>query len=165
LITRSSFANVIRQWIKYVSVQGGCRMDFKLELVLLPVTDVDRAKTFYTEKAGFNLDVDTSPTEEFRVVQMTPPGSACSITIGKGITDAAPGSVRGLHLVVFDIEAARAELVERGVDVSQIRHFEGGSWAPGADPEHRNYQSFADFSDPDGNTWVLQEVRRSEPAV
>ena len=136
-------------------------MDWKLELVLLPVTDVDRAKAFYTEKAGFNLDVDTSPTEEFRVVQMTPRGSACSITIGKGITDATPGSVRGLHLVITDIEAARAELVERGVTVSQIRHFEAGKWAPGPDPERRNYESFADFSDPDGNTWVLQEVGHS----
>jgi catechol 2,3-dioxygenase-like lactoylglutathione lyase family enzyme len=137
-------------------------VDFKLELVLLPVADVDRAKAFYTEKAGFNLDVDTSPTEEFRVVQMTPPGSACSITVGKGITDATPGSVRGLHLVVSDIEAARAELVGRGVNVSEIRHFASGQWRPGPDPQHTNYGSFADFSDPDGNTWVLQEVRRSE---
>ena len=89
-------------------------MDFRLELVLIPVSDVDRAKAFYTEQVGFQLDVDTTPTEEFRVVQMTPPGSACSITIGKGITDAAPGSYRGTHLVVTDIEAARAELVGRG---------------------------------------------------
>jgi catechol 2,3-dioxygenase-like lactoylglutathione lyase family enzyme len=140
-------------------------VDYKLELVLLPVADVDRAKTFYTQKAGFNLDVDTSPTEEFRVVQMTPPGSACSITIGKGIIDTAPGSVKGLHLVVADIETARAELVARGVDVSEIRHFVSGQWTPGPDPEHRNYNSFADFSDPDGNSWVLQEVRRGEPAA
>src|SRR6266545_2390891 len=101
----------------------------KLELVLVPVSDVDRAKTFYTENVGFNLDVDHRAGDEFRVVQMTPPGSACSISIGIGITDAAPGSVRGTHLVVSDIEAARASLVGRGVDVS----------------------------DPDGNTWVLQE--------
>jgi catechol 2,3-dioxygenase-like lactoylglutathione lyase family enzyme len=139
-------------------------VDFKLELVLVPVSEVDRAKTFYTEKVGFNLDVDTSPSEEFRVVQMTPPGSACSITIGKGITDATPGSIRGLHLVVSDIEAARAELVARGVDVSEIPHFESGEWVPGPDPQRRNYGSFADFSDPDGNSWVVQEVRRSEPA-
>lgn len=132
-------------------------MDFKLELVLLPVADVDRAKSFYTEKVGFNLDVDTSPTQEFRVVQMTPPGSACSITIGKGITDAEPGSVRGTHLVVTDIEAARDELVQRGVDVSEVRHFKDGEWRPGPDPDHANYNSFADFKDPDGNTWVLQE--------
>src|SRR3989304_9128077 len=97
-------------------VKGGQEMDWKLELVLLPVSDVDRAKAFYTEKVGFNLDVDHQPSDEFRVVQMTPPGSACSITIGKGITDAAPGSVRGIHLVVSHILAARAELVERGVD-------------------------------------------------
>src|SRR5919109_1390369 len=109
-------------------------MDYKLELVLVPVTDVDRAKAFYTEKVGFNLDVDTGPAEGFRVVQMTPPGSACSITIGKGLTDAAPGSVRGLHLVVSDILAARAELVERGVDVSEIFHFESGQRVPGPDP-------------------------------
>jgi len=135
-------------------------MDFKLELVLIPVADVDRAKAFYTEKLGFVLDVDTSPMEGFRVVQMTPPGSACSITIGTGITDAEPGSYRGTHLVVTDIEAAHAELVGRGVEVSDIRHFdrEQGEWQPGADPNHADYGSFADFSDPDGNTWVLQEV-------
>jgi catechol 2,3-dioxygenase-like lactoylglutathione lyase family enzyme len=137
-------------------------VDLKLELVLLPVTDVDRAKTFYVEKAGFNLDVDHQPSEEFRVVQMTPPGSACSVTIGKGITDAAPGSVRGTHLVVTDIEAARSGLRERGVEVSEIRHIESGKWAPGPDPERRDYGSFADFSDPDGNTWVLQERGWSE---
>jgi catechol 2,3-dioxygenase-like lactoylglutathione lyase family enzyme len=133
-------------------------MDYKLELVLLPVSDVDRAKSFYTEKAGFNLDVDTSPTPDIRVVQMTPPGSACSITIGTGLTDAAPGSVRGTHLVVTDIVAAREELTGRGVEVSEVRHIEGGEWKPGPDPERRRYGSFADFADPDGNTWVLQEV-------
>jgi catechol 2,3-dioxygenase-like lactoylglutathione lyase family enzyme len=135
-------------------------MDLKLELVLLPVADVDGAKAFYIETVGFNLDVDTSPTEEFRVVQMTPPGSACSVTIGKGITDATPGSVRGLHLVVSDIEAARAELIERGLEISEVRHFESGEWVQGPDPERRDYYSFADFSDPDGNTWVLQERGR-----
>jgi catechol 2,3-dioxygenase-like lactoylglutathione lyase family enzyme len=133
-------------------------MDFKLELVLLPVSDIDRAKAFYTQQVGFGLDVDVQPTEEFRVVQMTPPGSACSITIGKGITDAEPGSVRGTHLVVKDIEAARAELTERGVEVSEIRHMGPEGWIPGPDPEHADYNSFADFRDPDGNSWVLQEV-------
>jgi catechol 2,3-dioxygenase-like lactoylglutathione lyase family enzyme len=137
-------------------------VDFKLELVLIPVADVDRAKAFYTEKAGFELDVDTTPTEGLRVVQMTPPGSACSITIGTGITDAAPGSYRGTHLVVTDIEAARDELVGRGVDVSEITHFESGERKPGPDPAHSDYNSFADFSDPDGNTWILQESRRFE---
>jgi catechol 2,3-dioxygenase-like lactoylglutathione lyase family enzyme len=137
-------------------------MDLKLELVLLPVSDVDRTKDFYTKKVGFNLDVDHRASDEFRVVQMTPPGSACSITIGIGITDAVPGSVRGTHLVVTDIEAARAELVEHGVEVSDIRHMESSGWVPGPDPKHADYASFADFSDPDGNTWVLQE-RRGEP--
>ena len=134
-------------------------VDLKLELVLIPVSDVDQAKAFYTEKAGFHLDVDHQPSEEFRVVQMTPPGSGCSITIGIGITDAAPGSYRGTHLVVTDIEATRAELVEQGVEVSDIRHMGPGGWEPGSDPAHSDYASFADFSDPDGNTWVLQERR------
>lgn len=135
-------------------------MDWKLELVLIPVSDVDRAKAFYVEQLGFALDVDTSPTPEFRVVQMTPPGSACSITIGTGLTDAAPGSYRGTHLVVADIDAAREKLVACGVEVSEVRHFdrEQGEWRPGPDPEHARYNSFADFADPDGNTWVLQEV-------
>ena len=140
-------------------------MNLKLELVLVPVSDVDRAKSFYTEKAGFTLDVDTRVGDEMRVVQMTPPGSACSIGFGTGITDAAPGSVRGTHLVVSDILAARAALVERGVDVSDVRHLESGTWTPGPDPERRNYMSFADFSDPDGNSWVLQERGRSEPGA
>ena len=134
-------------------------MDYKLELVLIPVSDVDRAKEFYSEKAGFNLDVDHRAGDNFRVVQLTPPGSACSISMGIGITDAAPGSVRGTHLVVYDIEAARAELVERGVEVSEIRHMTSGGWMPGVDPEHTDYSSFADFNDPDGNSWVLQERR------
>ena len=137
-------------------------MDFKLELVLIPVSDVDRAKDFYVERAGFTLDVDHQASDEFRVVQMTPPGSACSITVGTGITDATPGSVRGTHLVVTDIAAARAELVERGVEVSEVRHMTPSGWMPGPDPERRDYNSFADFSDPDGNTWVLQESRRYE---
>jgi catechol 2,3-dioxygenase-like lactoylglutathione lyase family enzyme len=135
-------------------------MDLKLELVLIPVSDVDRAKAFYTEQAGFTLDVDHQPSEEFRVVQMTPPGSACSITIGVGITNAEPGSYRGTHLVVEDIVAAREELVARGVEVSDVRHMGANGWAPGPDPEHSDYASFADFQDPDGNSWVLQEVRR-----
>jgi catechol 2,3-dioxygenase-like lactoylglutathione lyase family enzyme len=133
-------------------------VDYKLELVLVPVTDVDRAKVFYTEQAGFNLDVDHRAGEEFRVVQMTPPGSACSISIGVGITEATPGSVKGLHLVVADIEAARAELVGRGVDVSEIFHFGAEGRASGPDPQRSRYNSFADFRDPDGNVWVLQEA-------
>ena len=140
-------------------------MDLRLELVIMPVTDVDRAKAFYVEKLGFNLDVDHQVSDQFRVVQMTPPGSACSITIGKGMSDAAPGSYRGTHLCVADIEAVRAELVARGVEVSAIRHFSNGAWQPGPDPERRRYNSFADFSDPDGNTWVLQEAKKEEPAA
>jgi catechol 2,3-dioxygenase-like lactoylglutathione lyase family enzyme len=140
-------------------------MDYKLELVCVPVSDVDRAKKFYVEKCGFNLDVDHQPNEDFRVVQITPPGSACSLTIGIGLSDAAPGSYRGTHLIVSDIEAARAELVGRGVDVSEIRHMTPNGWEPGVDPEHGDYGSFADFKDPDGNSWVLQEVRRGKPAA
>ncbi len=143
--------------------EGDGTMDWKLELVVVPVSDVDRAKAFYTEQLGFKLDVDHRAGEAFRVVQMTPPGSACSITIGVGITDAAPGSVRGLHLVVRDIQAARAQLVARGVDASDVQHFEGGGPVPGPDPEDRDYGSFVFFSDPDGNTWAVQQVRRSEP--
>ena len=139
-------------------------MDFKLELVLVPVSDVDRAKTFYMDDAGFNLDVDHRASEDFRVVQLTPPGSACSIAMGIGITKAEPGSVQGLHLVVSDIVAARAELIERGVDVSEVRHMESTGWVPGPDPQHRDYNSFADFSDPDGNAWVLQEVKYEHAA-
>jgi catechol 2,3-dioxygenase-like lactoylglutathione lyase family enzyme len=135
-------------------------VDLKLELVLIPVSDVDRARAFY-EQVGFRLDVDHRAGEEFRVVQLTPPGSACSISIGKGITEAPPGSTQGTHLIVSDIEAARAELVERGVDVSEIHHFESGRRVAGPDPQRRDYGSFAGFSDPDGNSWVLQEVRRA----
>jgi len=134
----------------------------KLELVVIPVTDVDRAKNFYVENAGFNLDVDMSLGDDFRVVQLTPSGSACSIGIGKGISEAAPGSVQGLFLIVSDILASRAELVERGVTVDEVRHLESGEWVPGPDPERANYGSFADFKDPDGNGFVLQEVGQSE---
>jgi catechol 2,3-dioxygenase-like lactoylglutathione lyase family enzyme len=134
-------------------------MEYKLELVVVPVSDVDRAKAFYVDKVGFNLDVDTSPGGNFRVVQMTPPGSACSVTIGQGISGKmTPGSIEGLHLVVTDIVAARAELVERGVEVGEVFHFESGTQLPGPDPDRRDYDSFADFRDPDGNLWLLQEV-------
>jgi catechol 2,3-dioxygenase-like lactoylglutathione lyase family enzyme len=132
-------------------------MEMKLELVLLPVADADRARAFY-EQAGFRLDVDHRAGDAFRVVQLTPPGSACSIAFGVGITTSEPGSARGLHLVVADIEAARTELAGRGVEVSEIRHMAEGRWTPGVDPGHGDYASFADFADPDGNTWVLQEV-------
>jgi catechol 2,3-dioxygenase-like lactoylglutathione lyase family enzyme len=126
---------------------------------------VDRSKSFYTEQLGFGLDVDTSPGEGIRVVQVTPPGSACSIGFGEGITEAAPGSFQGPHLVVSDIVAARDELSQRDVDVSDIRHLENGQWASGPDSGCTDYSSFADFRDPDGNLWVLQEARRSQPEV
>ena len=135
-------------------------MDFKLELVLIPVTDVDRARDFYV-RAGFALDVDTKVNDQMRVVQVTPPGSACSIGFGTGITGAAPGSAQGLHLVVSDIVAARDELAGRQVEVSEVRHLESGQWVPGPHPQRANYESFAEFSDPDGNVWVLQEVNRT----
>lgn len=132
-------------------------MDFLLELVILPVADVERAKTFYTERMGFSLDVDHSAGESFRVVQVTPPGSACSVSFGVGLTSAAPGSAVGLHLVVTDIEAARDELAGRGVEVGEIRHMTPEGFQPGVDPAHAPYNSFAEVVDPDGNTWVLQE--------
>jgi catechol 2,3-dioxygenase-like lactoylglutathione lyase family enzyme len=138
-------------------------MDWRLELVVVPVADVDRAKAFYGERAGFRVDVDHRAGEAFRVVQLTPPGSACSIAVGLGITDAAPGSAKGLHLVVPDIEAARAELAGRGVDVSEPFHFGPEGRAPGVDPERRDYGSYLSFDDPDGNAWLVQEVRRADP--
>jgi catechol 2,3-dioxygenase-like lactoylglutathione lyase family enzyme len=133
-------------------------MNYTLEMVVVPVSDVDRSKAFYTDQVGFHLDVDHSAGESFRVVQLSPPGSACSITIGTGVSDAAPGSTRGLHLVVNDIEAAHAELTGRGVKVGDVRHMTPEGWKPGADPAHADYNSFAEFADPDGNVWVLQEI-------
>lgn len=132
-------------------------MDFKLELVIIPVTDVDRAKDFYTERAGFRLDVDHRAGEDFRIVQVTPPGSACSVTLMRN-TEAA-GSVQGLHLVVADIDEARAELTGRGVGASEIFHFGAACETPGHDPQRASYNSFLSFSDPDGNGWLVQEVR------
>jgi catechol 2,3-dioxygenase-like lactoylglutathione lyase family enzyme len=136
-------------------------MDWTLELVVVPVSDVDRAKAFYLDKAGFELLIDHSAGPEFRVVQMTPPGSACAIAIGTGIGQMAPGSLQGLHLCVSDIEAARDELVERGAEVGEIFHFSAaGTSTPGVDPERRSYTTFMPFSDPDRNGWLVQEVRR-----
>jgi catechol 2,3-dioxygenase-like lactoylglutathione lyase family enzyme len=135
-------------------------MDWKLELIIIPVSDVDKSLAFYTEKLGFALDVDHRAGDQFRVVQMTPPGSACSITIGVGVTDGTPGSYKGTHLVVNDIETARAELVERGVDVSEIFHFGPNGKVDGPDPERSDYNSFLAFDDPDGNGWTVQEVNK-----
>jgi len=119
-------------------------MDWRLELIAIPVSDVDRAKRFYTEQVGFVADHDHRVSDELRFVQLTPPGSACSITIGTGVTDAEPGSVRGMQMVVDDIEAARAELAERGVDVGEVQNFPWGD--------------FVFFSDPDGNAWAVQAI-------
>jgi catechol 2,3-dioxygenase-like lactoylglutathione lyase family enzyme len=119
-------------------------MDWKLELVAVPVSDVDRAKAFYTEKVGFNADHDHPVSDDLRFVQLTPPGSACSIALGIGVTDAAPGSVQGLQIVVDDVEAARAQLVDRGVEASDVEVFPWGS--------------FVFFGDPDGNRWALQQL-------
>lgn len=135
-------------------------MDWKLELVVVPVSDVDRAKAFYMEQAGFELNVDHSAGEDFRVVQLTPPGSACSIAL-MGKTDTAPGSVRGLHLIVSDIELAREELLQRGAQASEIFHFQAGGQRPGPDPARSDYGSFLSFKDPDDNSWLVQEVKRS----
>lgn len=129
-------------------------MDWKLEVVVIPVSDVDRAKHFYSEQAGFNVDVDRQMGENFRVVQLTPPGSACSVTIGVGLAHMEPGSLKGLQLCVSDIEAARAQLVDRGVDASPIRHIEDGVWLDG---KGGPWNSFVFFSDPDGNEWAVQE--------
>jgi catechol 2,3-dioxygenase-like lactoylglutathione lyase family enzyme len=145
-------------------------MEMKLEVVLLPVSDVDRAKQFY-QSLGWRLDADFVSGADFRVVQVTPPGSPASVIMGKGITSAPPGSADGLMLVVSDIEAARAELLERGVDVSAVFHDAGGVFhhsgtdqrVPGRAPEGRSYGSFASFSDPDGNGWLLQEITTRLP--
>ena len=145
-------------------------MDLKLEVLVLPVSDVDRAKHFY-QQLDFRLDADFSVSDSYRVVQLTPPGSQCSIIFGTGLTSAAPGSVQGLHLVVFDIEAARAELVGRGAEVSEIFHDATGIFhhagaegrLAGPAPAHADYGSFASFSDPDGNGWVLQEIKKRLP--
>jgi catechol 2,3-dioxygenase-like lactoylglutathione lyase family enzyme len=130
-------------------------MDWKLEVVIVPVTDVDRAKAFYLDRAGFVLDVDHK-AENFRVVQLTPPGSACSITLMEQPERA--GQLQGTHLVVADIVAARAELVERGAEVSELFHFADGAQKPGPAPQRGKFETFMTFSDPDGNSWMVQEV-------
>ena len=138
-------------------------MDFKYEVTVLPVSDVDRAKEFYGDRLGWAVDVDHRAGESFRVVQLTPPGSGCSISIGTGISTATPGSYQGMHLVVTDIEAARAELVDRGLDVSEPFHFGAEGQTPGLHPERADYGTYLTFSDPDGNGWLVQEVRQRAP--
>jgi predicted enzyme related to lactoylglutathione lyase len=138
-------------------------MDFNYELTVVPVSDVDRAKEFYEQRLGWNVDVDHRAGDDFRVVQLTPPGSAASISIGTGISSATPGSYQGMHLVVTDLEAAREELVGRGVEVSEPFHFGAEGQTNGLHPERLDYGSFASFKDPDGNGWLLQEVRQRAP--
>jgi catechol 2,3-dioxygenase-like lactoylglutathione lyase family enzyme len=151
-------------------------MSLKLQVIVIPVSDVDRAKKFYAESLGFRVDIDhRSDSYEkalgfrhrgapsYRIVQLTPPGSECSIHIGTGITRAMPGSYEGIFLVTSDIEATRTELIGRGVDVSQPFHFGSDGQAPGVHPEHQDYNSFASFRDPDGNTWLIQEIRKRLP--
>ncbi len=129
-------------------------MDWRLEVVIVPVADVEQAKRFYSGQVGFAIDHDTKINEEMRVIQLTPPGSGCSVVIGTGIVEMTPGSVKGLQLVVSDIEAARTQLVERGVEVSPIQHYEGATLVDGRGGD---WNSFIFFSDPDGNSWVVQE--------
>src|ERR1700704_2298567 len=150
-------------------------VDMKLEIVVIPVSDVDRAKHFY-DSLGWRLDADFAAGDDYRVIQFTPPGSGCSIIFGKNVTAAAPGSAQGLYLIVSDIEAARAELRDRGVEVSDVFHDAGGVYlgndepylfgrlrVHGLDPEHRSYRSFASFKDPDGNGWLFQEITTRLP--
>ena len=157
------------------SVASVARVDMKLEIVVIPVSDVDRAKEFY-RRLGWRLDADFASGDDFRVIQFTPPGSGCSVIFGKNVTAAAPGSAQGLYLIVADIAAARDELLGRGVEISEVFHDAGGVYAgtdepylfgrlrvSGLDPEHRSYRSFASFSDPDGNGWLLQEITTRLP--
>ncbi len=151
------------------------RVDMKLEIVVIPVSDVDRAKEFYA-RLGWRLDADFAAGDDFRVIQFTPPGSGCSVIFGKNVTAAAPGSAQGLYLIVSDIKAARDELLGRGVEISKVFHDAGGVHAGtdepylfgrlrvgGPDPEHSSYRSFASFSDPDGNGWLFQEITTRLP--
>jgi catechol 2,3-dioxygenase-like lactoylglutathione lyase family enzyme len=149
-------------------------VDMKFEIVVIPVSDVDRAKAFYA-KLGWRLDADYDNGKDFRILQFTPPGSGCSVIFGKNVTSAAPGSAQGLYLIVSDLQAARKDLLDRGVQISEVFHNEGiyagtdetylfGSVrVSGPDPEHRSYRSFASFKDPDGNGWLFQEITTRLP--
>ncbi|UJR82936.1 VOC family protein [Sandaracinus amylolyticus] len=149
---------------KKITKPGTATIEMKLEVVVVPVSDVDRAKAFYTG-LGWRLDAEIGDGKTFRGVQMTPPGSQCSIHFGTGIPSAAPGSAQGLYLVVSDIQAARAQLIACGVAVSELFHidYSTGARTPGADPQHRSYTTEATFNDPDGNLWILQEVGKRLP--
>jgi catechol 2,3-dioxygenase-like lactoylglutathione lyase family enzyme len=151
------------------------QVDMKLEIVVIPVADVDRAKRFY-DRLGWRLDADFAAGDDYRVIQFTPPGSGCSVIFGKNVTAAAPGSAQGLYLIVSDVEAARKELLDRGVEISEVFHDAGGAYtgpdapylfgrrrASGIDPAHQSYRSFASFNDPDGNGWLFQEITTRLP--
>jgi len=152
------------QMVKDTAVPAAATVDLKLEVVVLPVADVDRSKRFY-EGLGWRLDIDFATGPDFRAVQMTPPGSACSIHFGTGITTAEPGSIRNLYLAVSDMATARAELIGRGADVSEPFHFPslGAAPMPGPHPDGRSYSTYAAFSDPDGNSWLLQQITTRLP--
>jgi catechol 2,3-dioxygenase-like lactoylglutathione lyase family enzyme len=147
------------------AASGADTVDMKLEVVVLPVSDVDRAKRFYSD-LGWRLDLDYSPGDNYRVIQFTPPGSGCSVIFGSNVTEAAPGSAQGLHLIVSDIKAARDQLLRRGFEISEPFHDAGGIFhhasikdlVSGPNPQRKSYASYASFSDPDGNGWLLQEV-------
>jgi len=148
------------------------RTDFKIEVLVVPVSDVDKARAFYADILGWRVDADVSAGTDFRLVHVTPPGSPCSVMFGTGLTQAAPGSAQSTHLVVSDIEAACAELVRRGIQISEVYHCSTGfacrfpfprEWSVGAAPDRRSYGSFASFEDPDGNLWILQEVTSRLP--
>jgi len=158
-----------------VQKNGAARVDTKFEIVVIPVSDIDRAKEFYGGKLGWRLDADYDNGSDFRVIQFTPPGSGCSVIFGRNVTGAAPGSAQGLYLIVSDIAAARNEFLSRGIEVSEVFHNEGVYAGPdepylfgrlrvsGPDPEHRSYRSFASFHDPDGNGWLFQEITTRLP--
>lgn len=154
---------------------GTAAVDMKFEVVVIPVSNVDRAKEFYS-KLGWRLDADFDSGKDYRVVQFTPPGSGCSIIFGKSVTGAAPGTAQGLYLIVTDVAAARAELAGKGIDVSEVFHDSAGEYAgtdepylfgrkrvSGIDPDHRSYKSFASFHDPDGNGWLFQQITERLP--
>ena len=157
------------------SEASAVKVDMKFEIAVIPVSDIDRAKEFYT-KLGWRLDADYDNGNDFRVIQLTPPGSGCSVIFGRNVTGAAPGSAQGLYLIVDDIETARKELLRRGADISEVFHDANGMYSgpdepylfgrrrvSGRDPDHRSYRSFASFKDPDGNGWLLQEITNRLP--
>jgi catechol 2,3-dioxygenase-like lactoylglutathione lyase family enzyme len=176
-IQENNMTNLIQEMQSHKETSGtsAAQVDLKFEIVVIPVSDIDRAKDFYT-KLGWRFDIDTGSSNDYRLIQFTPPGSSCSIIFGKNVTTATPGSVQGLYLIVSDIEAARKELLGRGVEVSDAFHGDIGVYdgpdepflfgrrrVHGPDPDHRSYRSYASFEDPDGNGWLLQEVTTRLP--